>query len=268
MTVRPAISRIPPALALTGGLAVFAAFAVVAVFAGADPAAAAVTVGSPLGARADLVTTCRSSAGCTATAAALGGRPVAIGEDGVIVRWRLRSASRGTAALRVLRPSPGGAFAGVRAGPPRRLAIRARAGRDARYVFTARIPVERGDLLAVDIGRGPAAVFHLRGGPGYAALSFEPALPASEPRAPTRALDGAELLLNADVEADADGDGFGDETQDNCPSIPNDQTTNPCPSTAVPPPGTADGPGTARPSRTTRFRRHKPVPRAVARAVV
>jgi len=262
MTVRPAISTIPPALALMGGLAVFA------VFAGADPAAAAVTVGSPLGARANLVTTCRSSAGCTATAAALGGRPVAIGEDGVIVRWRLRSASRGTAALRVLRPSPGGAFAGVRAGPPRRLAIRARAGRDARYVFTARIPVERGDLLAVDLGRGPAAVFHLRSGPGYEALSFEPALAASEPRAPTRALDGAELLLNADVEPDADGDGFGDETQDNCPSIPNDQTTNPCPSTAVPPPGTADGPGTARPSRTTRFRRHKPVPRAVARAVV
>ena len=262
MTVRPAISTIPPALALMGGLAVFA------VFAGADPAAAAVTVGSPLGARANLVTTCRSSAGCTATAAALGGRPVAIGEDGVIVRWRLRSASRGTAALRVLRPSPGGAFAGVRAGPPRRLAIRAPAGRDARYVFTARLPVERGDVLAVDLGRGPAAVFHLRGAPRFEALSFEPALSASEPRAPTRALDGVELLLNADVEADADGDGFGDETQDNCPSIPNDQTTNPCPSTAVPPPGTADGPGTARPSRTTRFRRHKPVPRAVARAVV
>jgi len=257
MTVRPAISTIPPALALMGGLAVFA------VFAGADPAAAAVTVGSPLGARANLVTTCRSSAGCTATAAALGGRPVAIGEDGVIVRWRLRSASRGTAALRVLRPSPGGAFAGVRAGPPRRLAIRARAGRDARYVFTARLPVERGDVLAVDLGRGPAAVFHLRSGPGYEALSFEPALAASEPRAPTRALDGAELLLNADIEPDADGDGFGDETQDNCPSIPNDQTSNPCPSTAVPPPGTADGSGTGPPSRTTRFRRHKPVPRAV-----
>jgi hypothetical protein len=246
-------------LALTGALAVSA---------GADRAAAAVTVGSPLGARANLVTTCRSSAGCTATAAALGGRPVAIGEDGVIVRWRLRSASRGTAALRVLRPSSGGAFAGVRTGPPQRLAIRPRAGRDARYVFAARIPVERGDVLAVDLGRGPAAVFHLRGGPGYAALSFEPALAASEPRAPTRALDGAELLLNADIEPDADGDGFGDETQDNCPSIPNDQTTNPCPSTAVPPPGTADGPGTSRPSRTTRFRRHKPVPRAAARAVV
>ena len=260
MAVRPVISMLRPTLAVVVVVGAAAS-------AGADPAAATVTVGSALGARADLVTTCRAPAGCTATAEGLGGRPVAIGEDGVIVRWRLRSASRGTAALRVLRPSPGGAFAGVRSGPPRRLAIRARAGRDARYVFSARIPVESGDLLAVDLGRGPAAVFHLRGGPGYAALSFEPALPASEPRAPTRALDGAELLLNADVEPDADGDGFGDETQDNCPSIPNDQTTNPCPSTAVPPPGAADGPGTARRSRTTRFRRHKPVPRAVARAV-
>ena len=259
MAVRPVISRIRPALAVVVGVAASAA---------ADPAAGAVTVGSALGARANLVTTCRSPGGCTATAGALSGRPLAIGEDGVIVRWRLRSASLGTAALRVLRPSSGGAFAGVRAGPPRRLAIRVRAGRDARYVFSERIPVERGDLLAVDLARGPAAVFHLRGGSGYEALSFEPALAGSEARAPTRALDGAELLLNADIEPDADGDGFGDETQDNCPSIPNDQTSNPCPSTAVPPPGTADGSGTGPPSRTTRFRRHKPVPRAVARAVV
>jgi hypothetical protein len=255
MATQPVISRICPTLAVVGGLAVSAT---------AGPASAAVTVGSSLDVRANLVATCRSSAGCTATAEALGGRPIAIGEDGVIVRWRVRSASRATATLRVLRPGPDGTLVSVRAGPRRRLTQRPRAGHDARYVFAARIPVERGDLLAVDLGHGPAAVFHLRGGPAYAVLSFEPALAGADPRGPSSRLDGAELLLNADIEPDADGDGFGDETQDNCPSIPNDQTSNPCPSTAVPPPATdgASPSGTA-PSRTTHFRRHKPVPRAV-----
>jgi hypothetical protein len=258
MAVRPAISRIPFTLAVLGVLAGSAA---------ADPAAAAVTVGSPLGARANLVTTCRSPAGCTVTAGAARGRPIAIGVDGVIVRWRLRSASRGTAGLRVLRPAPGSGFTTVGAGPRQRLVTRPRAGHDARYTFAARIPVERGDLLAVDVGRGPAAVYRLRG-PGYATLTFDPALAGPQARVPTSELDGAELLLNAVVEPDADGDGFGDETQDNCPTIPNDQTTNPCPSTAVPPPEAGDGrPGTAAPSRTSRFRRHKPVPRGGALAL-
>jgi hypothetical protein len=38
-----------------------------------------------------------------------------------------------------------------------------------------------------------------------------------------------ELQLRGTIEPDVDGDTYGDETQDNCPSIANDQTTNPCP---------------------------------------
>ena len=259
MAARSPTRSFPRVLAVVGGIALSA---------GAEPAAADVTVGSALGARADLVTSCRSPGGCTAAAAGLGGRPVAIGADGVIVRWRIRAATRGTAALRVLRPEAGGAYASVGAGPRQLLAKRPRAGRDAAYVFAVRIPVQRGDRLAVDLGRGPAGVYHLRREAGFATLGFEPAITGDQPRVATSALDGAELLINADVELDADGDGFGDETQDNCPTIPNDQTTNPCPSTAVPPSGSA-GPGSsgARRSRTTRFRRHKPVRRSGFRAV-
>ena len=73
-----------------------------------------------------------------------------------------------------------------------------------------------------------------------------------------------ELLANADVEPDADGDGFGDETQDNCPTIPNDQTTNPCAQTGqvAPTPGSG-GPAqadTGEPTsgaRVTVSRRHR-----------
>lgn len=39
----------------------------------------------------------------------------------------------------------------------------------------------------------------------------------------------ARIFLDALMEPDADADGYGDETQDNCPSIANDQTANPCP---------------------------------------
>jgi hypothetical protein len=247
--VRSLIRGIRVALPLLAGIAGSAG--------GAGPATAAVTVGSRLDGRADLVASCRAPAGCTATGA-LAGRPAAVPSDGVIVRWRLRSATRGTAGLGVLRAAAGGAFTRAATGPRRRLDRRHAAGRDSLYTFSARIPVQRGDVLAVDVGPGPAAVYRLRRGPGYAVSTFQPALAGDETRAPTSVLAGTELLLNADVEADADGDGFGDETQDNCPSIPNDQTTNPCPSTAVPPSSKRTGRGGATSSRTTRFRRHKP----------
>ena len=48
-----------------------------------------------------------------------------------------------------------------------------------------------------------------------------------------------EVLINATLEPDADRDGYGDETQDNCTTIANDQTSNPClnPPPPPPPPG-------------------------------
>ena len=48
-------------------------------------------------------------------------------------------------------------------------------------------------------------------------------------------IDGFEALINADLEPDADRDGYGDETQDNCTTIANDQTTNPCLNPPPPP---------------------------------
>jgi hypothetical protein len=43
---------------------------------------------------------------------------------------------------------------------------------------------------------------------------------ASSPRAPGGTNSGDELKINADIEADADGAGFGDETRGACPSNP------------------------------------------------
>jgi hypothetical protein len=53
------------------------------------------------------------------------------------------------------------------------------------------------------------------------------------PRAPASAPPGEELLMNADVEGDTDHDGFGDETQDACPSNPFTQAACPAATTTV-----------------------------------
>ena len=45
-----------------------------------------------------------------------------------------------------------------------------------------------------------------------------------------------EVLINATIEPDADRDGYGDETQDNCTTVANDQTSNPCLTPPPPPP--------------------------------
>src|SRR5262245_13520566 len=222
------------------GAALLAALALVA------PALAATTVGSSLRARADYSTSCRSDSGCTLLGSAAVARP------GVVVRWRLRTATRGVVRLRVLR-----AGAGVSSGEAERLTRRHAPGRDTSYVFTTRQPVEAGDELALDVGPGAAAVLHRRPG-GGAVTVFAPAIPDGALGGAGTAVSGAELLLSADVEPDADGDGFGDETQDNCPSIANDQTSNPCPSTpATPPPSGGDDSGDSAPPRTTGWRRHK-----------
>jgi hypothetical protein len=209
--------------------------------------AAETTVGSSLGSRADFSTSCPAS--CTLLGDAT------VPKAGVVVRWRVRAATRGSVRLRILRPTAG-ALVGVASGPAQRLDRRHAPGRDVSYVFTVRLPVEAGDVLALDAGRGAAAVLHRRAG-GPAVRVFTPAVPDGGAAGEERTVSGAELLLSADVEPDADGDGFGDETQDNCPSIANDQTSNPCPSTAATPTPTGNDDTDTKPPRTTGWRRHK-----------
>jgi len=204
----------------------------------AASAKASVTVGSSLRQRADLAVRCDAT--CTELQTARpGGTGLTIPVAGVITRWRLRAATSGTVRLRVLRPVGDGTFATVGLSEPQKLAQAHDPGQDAQYTFTARLSVQVGDQIALDHERGAAAIFHSYGqDASYAAASFRPQPAVDVPAAPAAAAIGRELLLNADIERDADGDGFGDESQDNCPAIANDQTSNPCP------PGTGTGTGT------------------------
>jgi hypothetical protein len=81
--------------------------------------------------------------------------------------------------------------------------------------FSARVPVKAGDIIGLDDQTG-AQLFASGTGVTTAAYYFQPFLGAFA-HAPTKRAN-RELLVNADVEADVDGDGYGDETQDLCPS--------------------------------------------------
>lgn len=98
------------------------------------------------------------------------------------------------------------------------------------YQFDTRVPVQTGDAIGVDqlsVINAPI----LAGGGSYS--TWMPLLGPAETRTPDQTGSGVQLLLNADLEPDADGDGFGDETQDQCPT--DASTQGPCPADTTPP---------------------------------
>jgi hypothetical protein len=236
-----------------------AAAAAAAALLSAAPAQGATTIGSSLSARANLAIACgvpgEPNSICTVAQTELGDRPVTAPIDGVIVRWRLRSASAGLVRLRVLRPAGSGKFEGAGTSEPLTMSSPGAAGQDRVYSGTTRLPVSQGSFIGVDRERRAGALYAQRSGSLFNLIQFDVPLPDGEPEGPDSSYQGAELLLNADVEADKDGDGFGDETQDNCPSIFNDQSDNPCPSDPVGPGVDDDDPGTD--DQPRQFRRHR-----------
>ena len=192
-------------------------------------APAATTVGSSLRQRADLYVRCTSV--CTAAQTARpGGAGLTVPVDGILTRWRVRAATLGMVRLRVVRPESDGGWSAVASGDWVRLDRPHAPGEDVLYTFPARIPVRAGDAIALDRDARAGGIFHSYGQePSYAVAEFAPPLADDAAgRQPTSVRTGRELLLNADIENDGDGDGFGDESQDNCPTIANDQTDRPC----------------------------------------
>jgi len=160
--------------------------------------------------------------------------------DGVIVRWRLRQGSNtaGSGALRVVHavtlPSE---WTGVRTGPG--VSLPAAAGS---YLFDARLPISAGDAIGLNHGVDHGVIV-------VASAGRDSLFNGTLLDGTTRTEDGAaagEVLLNADIELDADRDGFGDETQDSCPVDATRQT--PCK------PKIEKGPRRKTASRKARFR--------------
>jgi hypothetical protein len=207
-----------------------------AAFIGGAPASGAIVSGSNLASAPDSIVCINlffKQLSCTAAVSALppgsqapGGETAAI--DGVVVSWSIRSGGNPRTlqiALHLVRGSTG-----VATGP-----IESLPTAPGIFSYPARLPARAGDEIGVDLPLVPEtdSVLILRDADGATSDFWSPLLGATETRSATTFPD-KELLVNATIEPDADHDGFGDETQDACPTVAT--VAGPCP----PPPPAPD----------------------------
>ena len=184
-------------------------------------AGATTTIGSNLAGSATVGRVCNPS--CTFAQSALPPSSQAAGgvlapHDGVVVRWRIKTGGGGTVQeartvrLRITRPGSSDTRTGAGAGPY------TVAPSNQISTYDVRLPIQAGDALGLDCCVD-SQTYVLASTATAVTLNWNPALvdgaPArlGSPFPPPR-----ELLINADIEPDADHDGFGDETQDLCPT--------------------------------------------------
>jgi hypothetical protein len=169
-----------------------------------------------------------------------------------------------------VRRSADGTFVGIATSAPGVIDTEGYDWADRTRTYPTRLPIKRGDFLGIDVpiggeivtafGRLDAQVMWT-GVPGSELRSFDPRLRDGEARYPGQAVncfDGGsgadlELLVNADIEPDADNDGFGDETQDECPQDASRQAppcgvTAPAPDPPPPPAPTSAPPPSDQPA--------------------
>jgi len=228
--------------------ALVCAFVAISAWAGAaGPAAAATAIG-----QLDPGTPSSTCAGrSTWVQAAEAGTPSYVVPAGrwVLVSWshRANSTAGRELGLRVLRPtSTPGSYTVVGAGALRVLTP------GGINTFYERITVMGGDLLGLRVGNPPSGLDLIGGGAAcafdapvantvrYSVLADEPPVGAAALLA--AALTGYRLNVTGRLEADADGDGYGDETQDGCPASAG--TASGC----APPPGGTSPADTTPPS--------------------
>jgi hypothetical protein len=212
-------------------------------------ASAAVTLGSSLAGSFQTSGPCPTADGCAAVQQGLPGRATAAPFDGVVVRFRVRGhggvrlfVARYTAQDTVLRVATGAAVSAT--------------SLDTIRTFPTRLSIRAGE--SVGVMSEPGFEVGVRQFPGADADVFIPP-PSTTTPTPAPGPDGPfEVSFSADVERDADHDGFGDETQDRCPK--DAATQAPCVAAAPPPPLDTAPPrllGRPRATRAVRYGSHR-----------
>ena len=175
--------------------------------------------------------------GCTTAVTSAPSSVVTVQNSGVITRWRVRAGTEVTPVrLQVVRRTGAdGAEVG------RSAEVTPPAG--AITAYPTRLAIVPGDQIALMCCSGTNGAF-FADGTSATRDHWEP--PLSTIARPPESSANVEVLINADVELDADNDGFGDETQDACPGVPG-TTPDGCPAPPPPPPASpAPKPPTAR----------------------
>jgi hypothetical protein len=159
------------------------------------------------------------NAKCTIVQTAVGSGTAAAPIDGVVVRWRVKTnGAGGPFGLRIAKPFTGNLLIGAGASVLESATV---AGTNE---FATRLPIRVGDNLGLAITEATeiSDVRYKEGvlTPGASTSYFAPELPeGGGGTAPSIVNNQAETFFNADIEADADRDGFGDETQDRCVGV-------------------------------------------------
>ena len=192
-------------------------------------ASATVTLGPDLAAGFSSTSACNlvGPPGCAGVHDVLPGRTTIAPYDGVVVRWRVLAV--GPAALFVARYTGDDTVlrtATTEFANPTSLSNA--------ETFPTRLPIKAGERVGIMIDD----VTQIAGGPNPVADTdfFESFPSTAGPTLADNPDQPAEAAYNADIEPDADGDGYGDETQDACPTSA--ATQSPCPispPTAAPP---------------------------------
>jgi uncharacterized repeat protein (TIGR01451 family) len=187
-------------------------------------AVAAVTIGSPLVApatnNAPAGRCMTASCTYTQTDATLAAAPqyvVPAGiANGVITSWSFK-ASSGDNAIQVLRLQGGGAYLDVGHSE-----VVLAAGSSTSATSATRVPVKGGDAIGL-FNDSNALVMNtnmISLPASNVVRTFDPAVSTTTPSSPLAATPNSQLELQATIESDADGDGYGDETQDDCTNDP------------------------------------------------
>jgi hypothetical protein len=163
------------------------------------------------------------SPSCLYVQTALGGASTIATSPGVIVRWRVLNGSTGNYRIYVLKDNPEGSGGGS-------LAYRILGSSESEHVdapfpttisktssFATRVPLPIGAYIGVAVPGGNLPSFQSSTG-GQAKYSrLEAPITPGATGVVGQSHDGV-ILYDADVEPDVDGDGYGDVSQDSCPS--------------------------------------------------
>lgn len=207
---------------------------------------AVAALGAPVaaGAATEIGATFPPTQGCGVNAAYLQtaspGFTYAAPSTGVITQWRFQAgAAPAQMKFKVARLVSGSSYkivgedATLRSPEPNKL-----------NAYAVRIPVAAGDLIGNYIkGSGDCAK---EVGPTFAIAFYvtaEPTVGNTYAFTPFQQLSNSQFDLAATLEADADGDGYGDESQDGCPADPARQAP-PCAQLPGGPGGSGAGPST------------------------
>jgi hypothetical protein len=176
-------------------------------------AQAATVVGSSLAASDGNTSESCSNGECTQWNDALPGATI-VAPAGVVTKFTVRSAVAIQARIRVVRGASASKTV-VDSSP-----YSAITGTDVAHDVDTRLTVEAGDILALGLPPANDTPFASNGSATTRCFTnFQPNPADGATEATIACGSGRELLYNATVEADADADGYGDETQDACPTV-------------------------------------------------